>query len=376
MGDVMRLSGKSIAVVCALTLLTAGCAKSGKDGDGSPSASTVAPTPKPTPTWPLTGVVSKHAASTKPVLVVKVENDPSVRPQSGLEVADMVFEELVEGGITRFATVFQSRFPKELGPVRSVRHVDVSIASPVADFFVFSGGARPTISYIRGHVGKGIYIMTEGAPGMHRTNYHYAPHNLFLFPTTLIANSHKTTTPTSGFFVRSAPDSPSKTPSATTSMPDGTASPSAPSGPRGLPKVVSGVKLRFSGSEQPQWTWSGKAGCWVRSEFTTPSFAKSGLRISAKNVVIIRTQTADAGYRDPAGNFVPRTILTGSGKGVVLSQGKQMPITWTKAEVQSQMTLKDLQGKPVTLSAGNVWVELVPLDGGLVNFTYPKTQKK
>ena len=373
----MKLSGKFVVLSCVLALAVSGCGKKNDDGtkSESPSASAT-PKPKPTPTWPLTGVASKRASAIKPVIVVKVENDPSIRPQSGLEAADMVFEELVEGGITRFAAVFQSRFPKELGPVRSVRHVDASIASPVADFFVFSGGARPTITYIRGNVGKGIYIMTEGAPGMHRTNYHYAPHNLFLSPLTLLAQSRKTKTPTSGFFVRKGPGALTTTPAPGPTNTGETSSPSPSQQPKGLPKRVSGVKLRFSASEQPQWSWSAKLGAWVRSEFSTPSFAKSGVRLSATNVVVIRSKTVDAGYRDPAGNFVPRTVLTGTGTGYVLTRGLRMPITWSKPDVHSQMTLKNAQGATVTLFPGNVWVEIVPLDGGEVTFVYPKVTKK
>ena len=217
--------------------------------------------------------------------------------------------------------------------------------------------------------------MTEGAPGMHRTNYHYAPHNLYLSPLTLLAKSRMTATPTKGFFVRQGQGSLTETPAPGPAMTTDSASPSATASPKGLPRLTSAVKLKFSTSEQPQWMWSRKTASWVRSEFTTPSFAKSGARLSAKNVVIIRTKTADAGYRDPAGNFVPRTILEGSGSGYVLTRGLRMPITWSKPEVHSQMTLKNLQGKPVTLFPGNVWVELVPLDGGQVNFVNGKIPK-
>ena len=54
---------------------------------------------------------------------------------------------------------------------------------------------------------------------------------------------------------------------------------------------------------------------------------------------------------------------------------KQQPVTWSKSNVRGQMTLKNLQGEVVTLPAGNVWVELIPLDGGQVNFVYPKPAK-
>lgn len=363
-----KSSRNVVALGCVALLALAGCSRSEEAATDKGSVTvSPTPTPTPTPTWPITGVQSKKASATKPVLVVKVENDPSIRPQSGLEDADMVVEELVEGGITRFAVVYQSKFPKELGPVRSVRHVDASIAAPVADFFVFSGGARPTISYIRGNVGKGIYIMTEGAAGMHRTNYHYAPHNLYLWPLKLIAAGRKTTTPTSGFFVRPKEDQkPSTSPSPTPT--DGTTS--APS--KVVKKVISGVNLRLSQVGQPSWTWSTKLNRWVRSENGVPAMAKSGARLSATNVVIIRTKTADAGYRDPAGNFVPRTILTGTGKGFLLTGKRQQAITWSKPEIRSQMTLKDLDGNVISLPAGNIWMELVPLDGGNVKFQYPK----
>jgi hypothetical protein len=189
-----------------------------------------------------------------------------------------------------------------------------------------------------------------------------------LTPLTLIAQSHKTKTPTKGFFTRWP--QPAATPSLTPT-------PGASIKPiKGLPKLISGVKLRFSASEQPQWAWSTKLAGWVRSEFSTPSFAKSGVRLSAKNVVIIRTKTADAGYRDPAGNFVPRTILVGTGAGYVMSGHEMRPITWSKTDLHSQMTIKNLQGKVISLLPGNTWVELVPLDGGQVNFVYPKATTK
>ena len=373
----MKAFNKFVVAFLGLTFLLSGCS-GGKDGANQASPSTTAsptPTPTPTPTWPLTGIESKAASITKPVLVIKVENDPMVRPQSGLESADIIFEELVEGGITRFATIWQSKFPKEIGPVRSVRHVDVSIAAPIADFFVFSGGARPTITYVRGHAGKGVYILTEGAPGMYRTNYHSAPHNLFISPLRLIQGMKKTKTPTQPLFVAGArtvdttPPAPSASPSSSSSI-----------SPKPLPdlsaKLISKVNLHFSNSENPVWAWSKSLGKWVRSEGSVPSFARSGVRLSATNVVVLKVKTQDAGYRDPAGNFVPRTILQGTGKGWVLVDHKQLEVTWSKPELKSPFTLRDLAGNVVSLKAGNSWVELIPSDGGYAKFTYPAVKKK
>lgn len=297
-----------------------------------------------------------NASASKPVLVVKVENDPTVRPQYGLGGADIVFEELVEGGITRFAAIFQSQFPKEIGPVRSVRHVDASIAAPVADLFAFSGGARPTLNYLRGNLPSSIPLLTEGASGFHRTNYHYPPHNLYLNPIKLIASQKKSTTEVKPYFSMGTRAISNST---------GVVKASAKA------KVTKGVNLQFSSFERPSWTWSGKRQAWVRSDGGVPAMTvmpAGTQRIQANNLVVLRVSSTDAGYRDPAGNFVPRTIFTGTGTGYLLAEGKRLPIKWSKPSLTSYVVLRDSEGNRVSLEAGNTWVEMVPLDGGGVKF--------
>lgn len=359
----------SVVLVLVVALVLAGCSKSGKSsGKDSTSPSPTAPA---LPVWPMTGLESKSASKTKPVLVIKVENDPTVRPQSGLDSADIVFEELVEGGITRFATIFQSKIPKEIGPVRSVRHVDAAIAAPVADYFIFSGGARPTLTYLRGNLPKGVKILTEGAPGMHRTNYHYAPHNLYLNAQTLVAKSSHSNSATNGMFSR--PKNYVWAMPTLTATPTPTASPSASSTPAvPIYTPASGARVVFSYSETPNWKWSKKRGEWVRFEGSQPHMAKGGKQLGFTNLVALNVQTADAGYRDPAGNFVPRTIFTGSGKGTVMMDAKAVQVTWFKADLKSQVILRDVAGNIVTLKPGRTWVELIPDTG---SFTVVKAAK-
>ena len=144
-------------------------------------------------------------AQDQPIVVVKIENDPVVRPQTGLDRADLIFEELVEGGMTRFAVVFQSDLPDEVGPVRSVRHVDVAIAEPIADAFIFSGGAKRTMRFVGRKLPTTISVVTEGGPGMYRKSGLYAPHNLFLNMNEMLQSLAEHDTPSSGFFVRPEP---------------------------------------------------------------------------------------------------------------------------------------------------------------------------
>jgi len=352
----VRINRVALALV-SVSLVVAGCSSSNKSSAPTPSVS-ASPTAPPIPRWPLTGIEDKRASKTAPVLVIKIENDPSVRPQSGLDRADVVFEELVEGGITRFCTIFQSDLPSEVGPVRSVRHVDASIASPVADFFVFSGGARPTLRYLRANLPNGVQILTESAPGMHRTNYHFAPHNLFLNPQTLVAKSRYANSPTNGIFLRETfGDSP---------MPLISATPSTSASVKPIVSVyipVTGANAVFSNGETPRWKWNAARHEWLRFEGNTPHTNPKGRQLGVTNLVALHVQTVDAGYRDPAGNFVPRTVFTGTGKGFVLIDGKALAVTWSKPNLTSQVELRDVTGKVVSLAPGRTWVELIPNSG-------------
>ena len=70
-------------------------------------------------------------------------------PRSGLEQADVVYEEVTEGGITRFAAIFQSQVPAEVGPIRSVRSIDPDLVTPIGGIFAYSGGAQPNVEKIQ-----------------------------------------------------------------------------------------------------------------------------------------------------------------------------------------------------------------------------------
>jgi hypothetical protein len=129
------------AVLAAASLLLAGCG-----GDESATAPTTAST------WPMTGLPvsgEESADQPYPVLVTKLDNTPSSAPQIGLGKADLVVEELVEGGLTRLAAFYYSRLPAKVGPVRSMRASDIGIVAPVDASIVTSGAAPQTIARIK-----------------------------------------------------------------------------------------------------------------------------------------------------------------------------------------------------------------------------------
>ena len=349
----------------ALALVLSACG--GSDTEVTDSGSNGEPTKAP-PVWSLTGLPGPDDAELQPIVVVKIENDPVVRPQTGLDRADLVFEELVEGGMTRFAAVYQSDLPEEVGPVRSVRHVDVAIAEPMADAFVFSGGARRTMKFVQRKIPTTISIINEGAPGMYRKPGIAAPHNLFLKMNEMLDSIAAKNTASTGFFVR-----PEVVPAATSASPTTSASSSAsptPSSTALTGKSVTDVSVVFSSFAGPNWKWNATDKMWMRSEGVKPFLNKDGTQFGTNNLVIVEVREIDAGYKGQTGGYVPRTVLTGSGRAWVLSDGKAVEVAWNKPFVDAQMELTDLDGNPFTMPTGRTWVELLPVSAeGNTTFT-------
>ena len=135
-----------IAAGAIVALLLAGCVPQVESVVPSATPSSAAPTPTLTPTpvpvylAPLTGVEIGEGELTGPSIGAKIDNHPAARPQVALESADIVFEELVEGGLTRYLAVWHSKIPEELGPVRSVRPMDPDIVTSFGGIIAYSGG--------------------------------------------------------------------------------------------------------------------------------------------------------------------------------------------------------------------------------------------
>ena len=135
-----------IAAVAAVVALAAS-ACGGGSGAATPKRTTTTTAATTTtvavPVAPLTGLADPSGASlTRPALSVKVENTDAARPQAGIDQADVLYEEVVEGNITRFIAIFNSTVPDVIGPVRSVRQEDPDIVWPLGGVFAYSGARR------------------------------------------------------------------------------------------------------------------------------------------------------------------------------------------------------------------------------------------
>lgn len=298
------------------------------------------------PRWPLTGEPAE-AVVDRPAIAVKIENPREVRPQTGLDQADVVWEQVVEGGITRFVAVYHSQVPEEVGPIRSIRPMDPAIAAPLHGVVAFSGGQQ---AFVRELGQSGVQIMSQdgGAAGFYRKKgVKPAPHNVYGTPATWWENAdagHRASPPAQFTFARRAEQATVLT--------------------AGTPATL--LDLRLSGYSHPRWAFDTASGTWLRSEGDTPATARSGARLAARNVVALRVQLVDSGTKDPAGNPVPETVLVGTGSGTVVSGGKALEVTWSKPATDAVLALTGPDGAPVSLAPGVTWVELVPASSGSV----------
>ncbi|RBY75211.1 DUF3048 domain-containing protein [Blastococcus sp. TF02-09] len=295
--------------------------------------------------WPLTGV-EVEAVPARPALAVKIENSVAARPQSGLNAADVVWEQVVEGGITRFVAVFHSTLPPDIGPIRSVRPMDAAIAGPLKGLFAFSGG-QP--GYVKAIADAGAQVLSQGsgAGGYFRLDSRDAPHNVYAKPADLLvqADPAHQAAPVGEFGFATAGRQP-------TAVISGT--------------PAAAVDLKLSPSSTPSWTWSQPDNGWLRAEGNTPATTADGARVRAANVVVLRVDVANTSARDAAGNPVPETKMVGGGQALIASGGRTVAATWTKASPTDPVVLALPDGGPVELAPGNTWIELVPNNGGSV----------
>jgi hypothetical protein len=283
----------------------------------------------PAPVSPLTGLELGKRAADKPVIGVKVDNTSSSSPQVGLGSADMLVEELVEGGMTRIAAFFHTEVPSDVGPVRSLRATDIGVVQPLGAVLVASGGAPQTVERVRD---AGIRTFTEGATGYYRNTGRAAPYNLFMRLDQLARTVKGKRLPDSYLPFSEKGDLPKGKPART-------------------------LTAIFSGSSTT--TFEYRKGVYVN----TDSYAGEGDRFEPATVLVLRVPVGDAGYLDPSGNTVPETKFTGQGPAAIFHGGRVVRGTWVKDGLDAAVRLK-AGGSGLRLPAGKVWIELVPVHAG------------
>ncbi len=332
------------AAVAAIILVSRSPAVVAGRAPGKPANSSTTPTsttpPTATAVCPLTGTPAPGGVvPARPALAVKIGNNPSARPQSGLSKADVVFEVPIEGAITRLIAVYQCQGAPVVGPVRSTRWIDVQLLEQLGHpIFGFAGGINPDQALVASSpLFDANYFDHYGL--YHRSTARYAPNNLYVATSSLWALDHSTTPPPALFDYSTA----------------------VPSG-AGVSAAAS-ADLNYSGILEVTWEWQPSSGRWLRFYGSTPADGASGAQLSAANVVVERVNTVPGPYvEDSEGDYGVHSITVGRGAATVLRNGVAITGFWERSSTTQVTRLVTASGTPIDLAPGNTWVELVPND--------------
>jgi hypothetical protein len=314
----------------------------------SPTHEAAAKKPKPTtttstappPACPLTGQPAPGGVvPSRPAMAVKIDNYPAGRPQSGLDKADIIFEEPVEGGITRFAAVFQCQDAALIGPVRSARNIDIGILGQLGTpLLAHVGGINPVLANINASPVVNVDIGNSQSLMIHPPG-HVAPDSDYT-SSAIVYGTHPTmTTPPQPLFTYSA-DTP----------PGGTA--------------VSSVNIDFSGTSNVTWKWNKPSDTFLRYyNGTTPDVLANNMQNQASNVIVQYVQISygpwlenDQGGKEVQADLYPNA----SGAAVIYRNGYAIPGTWHRTTLGSPTQFVNAFGVPIPMQPGQTWVELVP----------------
>ncbi|QYX76047.1 DUF3048 domain-containing protein [Streptomyces akebiae] len=307
--------GALLAAVVAGVLL-AGCTSTGTDGDDGRGREDTRRDDR------------SSAPPVGPVLAVKIDNASAARPQTGLDAADIVYAEQVEGGLSRLMAVYATRFPEAVGPVRSARESDLELLRQFDE---------PTLAF-SGAQGK-LLPLIDGAPLQAKTpedagdayfrgDEKPAPHNLYLRPGELMGSAPGADALTTGF--RYGP---------------------APSG--GTPEDSRTVRYpaaRFT------FTWSDDSRRWEVSMDGRPTITTDDVRVAPATVVVQYVTVRESRFRDFLGNNTPYTETVGSGRAEVLRDGRVFEADWARKTATDGTAFTTTDGEPMNFAEGQVWV--------------------
>jgi hypothetical protein len=318
-------SRRTVLVTAGLSLLAAAC----ESGDGGPGGGGGGDGKRS----PFTG---RKGAGDK-VLAVKIDNVEAARPHTGLEKADIVYVEQVEAGLTRIVAVFASRLPPLVGPVRSARESDLELLRQFG---------RPGLAY--SGVQSKLRSKVESAPlealppGRVREAYarkgdRPAPHNLYLRPREALSSDAASDVGAPGdigFRFGAAPDGGRKS---------------------------GGRTVRFPGARYA-FEWSAQKRRWLVSMDGAPARTTDDGRLEAATVVVQYVRIRDSDLGDSGGSITPYTESVGSGRALVLRDGKEYEGRWERPSATGGTTFTDADGKRLPFARGPVWVVLAPAD--------------
>jgi hypothetical protein len=273
--------------------------------------------------------------------MVQVENAPQARPHSGLQHADVVYEYLTEGGITRFTAIYFAPSGKDtIGPVRSARLVTLRLQKAYGGVLFYSGASDHVLGQIRADHVPSFDESAAGGAYFFRDHSRQAPHNLYTSTDRVAAGVAQ-----SGVKV-------------SYQLPAGGTPPSGG-------EQASRISFQMTDSHSATFTYSADAKTYGYASESGPEVdtANGSQPLAITNVVLFRVAHHDAGYvEDVLGENGIDFDLTGTGTADVYSGGLHLAGKWDIGDGTAPPRLLDDSGKLMALPKGLTWICLVDPD--------------
>jgi len=270
--------------------------------------------------------------------MVQIENSILARPLAGLQQADLVYEYLAEGGITRMTVIyFKPSGTQRIEPVRSARPVTVRLWHAYHGVIFFSGA---NIKVLEAMEGQNIPALSEGSDGgiyFIRDPSRRAPHNLYTDGERLRQGLSKHAPPIT--YQLPKPGVPAASPA---------------------PPVANRVVFDQTNAHRVTYTYSAGDGAYAYGTETGPLVDQdTGQPIKPVNVILIQVAHHDAGFTDVLGAPAVDFDLQGTGPADVFSQGHRYGATWDLSNPELPLKILGADGKPMHLPAGLTWIHLI-----------------
>ncbi|MEU3840331.1 DUF3048 domain-containing protein [Streptomyces sp. NPDC028635] len=265
-----------------------------------------------------------------PVIAVKIDNSSAARPQTGLDAADIVYVEQVEGGLSRLMAVYATSVPSVVGPVRSARESDLELLRQFdRPTLAFSGAQSKLLPLIeRAPLRAETPGRTRGA--FERGPGRPAPHNLFLRPRALLDREPGAAALTTGFRYGAAPAG-------------------------GHPLASRTVRFPLATFT---FTWSADRHRYLVAMDGAPAVTTDAGPMAPATVVVQYVKVRPSEFHDFLGHATPYTETVGAGAATVMRDGRAYRATWKRPTATEGTRFETNDGKPMTFAPGQVWVVL------------------
>ena len=271
-----------------------------------------------------------------PVLVVKIDDTRAAHPQAGLEDADLVYIEQVEGGLTRIAAVFSSKIPAVIGPVRSARISDIEILEQFGRVaFAYSGAQKKLLPVIAAANLENLGAQRQSREIYSNDPLRNAPTAMMLQAQALMQKVKEQQLPVA--ISKSAGWNFAE------SFDTGTA-------------IVS-AKVSWPANSYDA-VWSSTEKRWLLSHGGVANLAANGTHLGASTFVIQIVSITPSEYGDKFGGVTPFTATVGSGRGYILRDGKYIAALWDRATPDVGTSWKTTSGEEIPFAAGQIWIAL------------------